>query len=125
MDKKTQNKLKSKPHYVKIYSDLVRMKYPQHWEDVKELLVKDELPHFEIERLNKKLFQTNSPNKEQLQKKYKAYDEKTIMQILLHQKKNKLNNLQLAKHFKLSRNTVAKWRKIFYHEIAETCEIQT
>lgn len=125
MDKKTQNKLKSKPHYVKIYSDLVRMKYPQHWEDVKELLEKDELSYFEIERLNKKLFQTNSPNKEQLQQKYKAYDEKTITQILLYQKKNNLNNLQLAKHFKLSRNTVAKWRKIFYHEIVETCEIQT
>lgn len=125
MDKKTQNKLKSKPHYVKIYRDLVRMKYPQHWEDVKELLEKDELSYFEIERLNKKLFQTNSPNKEQLQQKYKAYDEKTITQILLYQKKNNLNNLQLAKHFKLSRNTVAKWRKIFYHEIVETCEIQT
>lgn len=125
MDKKTQNKLKSKPHYVKIYRDLVRMKYPQHWEDVKELFEKDELSYFEIERLNKKLFQTNSPNKEQLQQKYKAYDEKTITQILLYQKKNNLNNLQLAKHFKLSRNTVAKWRKIFYHEIVETCEIQT
>jgi|SRR5690606_22247591 len=125
MDKKTQNKLKSKPHYVKIYRDLVRMKYPQHWEDVKELLEKDELSYFEIERLNKKLFQTNSPNKEQLQQKYKAYDKKTITQILLYQKKNNLNNLQLAKHFKLSRNTVAKWRKIFYHEIVETCEIQT
>jgi len=45
--------------------------------------------------------------------KLKSYDKNTILQILDYQKKHHLNNTELALHFKLSRNTVAKWKKIF------------
>ncbi|WP_317048662.1 hypothetical protein [Chryseobacterium sp. KLBC 52] len=45
--------------------------------------------------------------------KFKSYDKQTIFEILEYQKKYKLNNSQLAKHFKLSRNTVTKWKRIF------------
>ena len=37
----------------------------------------------------------------------------TILEILQYQKNNNLNNNQLADHFKLSRNTITKWKKIY------------
>ena len=45
--------------------------------------------------------------------KFKSYDRQTIFEILDYQKKYKLNNSQLARHFKLSRNTITKWKRIF------------
>lgn len=113
MDRKAQKKMRAKPDYAKIYRDLVQMKFPQLADDFTELLEKKELSHFEVEWLNERLFTGKTKAEKQLQQKYKAYDENTIHQILYYQKKHGLNNVQLANHFKLSRNTVAKWRKIF------------
>ncbi|HUH25918.1 MAG TPA: helix-turn-helix domain-containing protein [Flavobacterium sp.] len=48
-----------------------------------------------------------------MNQKYRSYDKATIIEILNYQKKNGLNNTQLANHFKLSRNTVAKWERLF------------
>ena len=114
MDKEAQ-KMRSKPYYAKIYKDLIQMKFPQRFKDFADLLEKKELSHFEVEQLNEKLFGKKTKSEKQLQQKYKAYDEKTIKQILQYQKKHELNNVQLANHFKLSRNTVTKWKKIFNH----------
>lgn len=46
-------------------------------------------------------------------KSHRAYSKEAIYKILEYQKKNCLNNTQLAKHFKLSRNTVTKWKILF------------
>lgn len=44
---------------------------------------------------------------------HRSYDKKAVMEILEYQKKNRLNNTQVAEHFKMSRNTIAKWKQIF------------
>lgn len=44
--------------------------------------------------------------------KLHSYDENSIRVILKFQKNNNLNNTELAKHFKISKNTVAKWKKL-------------
>lgn len=67
------------------------MKFPQRFKDFADLLEKEELSHFEVEQLNEKLFGNKTKSEKQLQQKYKAYDEKTIKQILQYQKKHELN----------------------------------
>lgn len=48
-----------------------------------------------------------------INKKHRSYSKSDIIKILNHQKKNQLNNSQLARHFGLSRNTVTKWKRLF------------
>lgn len=57
---------------------------------------------------------TTSP---QNSRRHHSYDLASIIDILEYQKKNQLNNIQLANHFKLSRNTVAKWKKSFNDKV--------
>lgn len=49
--------------------------------------------------------------------RHRAYDKESVRQILRYQQENGLNNKQLANKFRLSRNTVAKWRRLFAEEI--------
>ncbi|WP_316934408.1 helix-turn-helix domain-containing protein [Chryseobacterium indologenes] len=76
------------------------------------ILSKAEISALDIIDLNKIIFGNNRSDNIDRQS-HNAYDKKTIFKILDYQKKQHLNNKQLADHFKLSRNTVAKWKKIF------------
>lgn len=113
MDQKTQENQRLEPDYVRIYNDLIKMKFPEFLDEFEKLLQKEKLSFFEITQINKKLFGNKNRTQKALEQKYKAYDKSTILKILRYQKKHSLNNTQLANHFKLSRNTVANWRKIF------------
>jgi len=46
-------------------------------------------------------------------KSVNVYDKAYILDILSYQKKNKLSNRTISLEFKLSRNTVAAWKKQF------------
>lgn len=50
---------------------------------------------------------------EKYEKHLKVYDEGHILYILEYQKKNNLSNKDISLKFKLSRNTIAKWKKSF------------
>ncbi|WP_126651232.1 hypothetical protein [Chryseobacterium aureum] len=45
--------------------------------------------------------------------RYRSYDKASILEMLDYQTKNQLNNSEWARHFALSRNTVAKWKNNF------------
>ena len=47
----------------------------------------------------------------------RSYTVNDIFYILKYKKDNQLNNTQTAKHFKLSRNTVTKWIKIYGNSV--------
>lgn len=113
MDPKTQENRNLGPDYVRIYKDLIKMKFPKYLGEFEGLFQKEELSFFEIRRINNKLFGKKNRDQKSLEQKYKAYDKSTILKMLRYQKRHRLNNTQLANHFKLSRNTVANWRKIF------------
>ena len=117
MDKKAQKSRRIGPDYRKIYEDLIRYKFPEQWDELQPLLTHKQLDYFAVNRLNKRLF--GEKNEEQLAQaqKYKSYDKATILKILDYQKKHQLNNTELALHFKLSRNTVGKWLKLFWEEV--------
>ena len=94
------------PNYKRIYSDILKKKYPEKIEYCNSILQKTKLSTLDIIQLNEKIFGSNSP-------RLRSYSKSDILKILDYQKKHKLNNSQLANHFKLSRNTVAKWKKMF------------
>ncbi|MDM1554918.1 helix-turn-helix domain-containing protein [Chryseobacterium indologenes] len=101
-------KKKNRPNFKRIYIDMIRLKYPDKTKELLKILDKEILTDYDLLQLNKSLF-----GNQQYNQKLKAYDRETILRILDFQKNNNLNNTQLASHFKLSRNTVTKWKKIF------------
>lgn len=99
-------------NYKQIYTDIIKQKFPQKEKACMELLNKQNLSAIEIVELNNKVFGTNLEN-EKYNQRYRSYNKTTILKILEYQKKHRLNNTQLANHFKLSRNSIAKWKKMF------------
>ncbi|SMP94191.1 hypothetical protein SAMN05421679_105273 [Epilithonimonas pallida] len=102
----------ARPDYKNIYLDILQKKYPHKKEECRILLSKENLSVLNIIELNQRIF---GKDKESMQfnQKHRSYKKSDILNILDYQKKYKLNNCELANHFKLSRNTVAKWKKMF------------
>lgn len=100
------------PDYKLIYSDIIDKKFPDRKEEFQSLLSKSNLSFLDILNLNEKIFQ-NETGKQKDNQKHRSYSKADILQILDYQKKHRLNNIQLAGHFKLSRNTVTKWKRTF------------
>ncbi len=97
------------PDFNLIYYDIITQKYPHKYDICKYLLLKKELIALDVLKLNALIFETSEKNSQQ----YRSYSKADILRILDYQKNNHLSNTQLAIHFKLSRNTVGKWKKIF------------
>ncbi|MDV7699278.1 helix-turn-helix domain-containing protein [Chryseobacterium soli] len=104
---------KRMPDYRRIYSDLVSENYPDKKEEYKSFLDKKDFSILDVITFNKILFREENKNTFIFNQKHRSYNESSIMKILDYQKKNKLNNTQLAAHFKLSRNSVTKWNRLF------------
>lgn len=100
------------PDYKRIYSDLIAEKFPNR-EECKIIMRKKMLSELDVISLNNILFKDNTKDTVAFNQKHRSYSQETILEILKYQKTNNMNNVQLAAHFKLSRNTVAKWKKIF------------
>lgn len=110
MDSKTQ---RVKPDYKLIYSDILQSKYPEKIYSCKAILRKNNLSTLEVIKLNNLIFGDSDEKSTQKNQRYRAYGQSDILHILKYQKKNRLNNTELACHFRLSRNTVTKWKKLF------------
>lgn len=123
MERKKKQKLNNKenrPLYHKIYADMIRDKYPDREENCINYLNKRNWTALDVIRVNMILFSNKQGRKEiLLEQRHRAYDQKSIKQILQDQKENMLNNKELATKYKLSRNTVAKWKKLFGEEVSE------
>ncbi len=103
----------NRPDYKKIYQDLIRDKHPDKEERCSMILAKDTLSVLDVLRLNELLFKHTAKKNLSFNQQHKAYDIATIKQILNYQQEYQLNNTELATQFKLSRNTIMKWRKNF------------
>lgn len=101
------------PNYKKIYTDLLNRKYPEKKAICDSILAQEKLSFMDVIRLNEIIFEENKKEKLIRDQKYRSYDERTIIKILKYQRENQLNNSQVANHFKMSRNTIASWKKIF------------
>lgn len=101
---------KTTPDYITIYKDLVQLKFPEKIKDLEHFFQKEKLSAMEVIKINYILFGTS---KEANNSRFNSYNKDDIMHILDYQKKYKLNNSQVAIHFKMSRNTISKWKKMF------------
>jgi len=101
------------PDYKAIYRDILHQKFPDKIEEFLPLLDKEPLSAIDIATINQKIFLGLGKEQVKNSQKYRSYSKFDILQILDYQKKYKLNNSQLAKHFNLSRNSIIKWKKIF------------
>lgn len=103
----------NQPDYKTIYADILHKKHPEKKAECFPLLEKENLSVLDIIELNKKIFGIADKETQAENQKHRSYSKSDILSILDYQKKHKLNNIQLARHFGLSRNTVAKWKKTF------------
>ncbi|ASK32849.1 transposase [Chryseobacterium sp. T16E-39] len=102
------------PDYGKIYSDLIDVKYPEKKAEYLFFLQKKRYSALDIINFNTLLFKKNDRAVFVFNQKHRFYDKKTILEILNYQKENRLNNMETARHFKISRNSLSKWKKIFW-----------
>jgi len=49
----------------------------------------------------------------------KTYDKKTILKLLQYQKKHDFSTSYMSRQYKISRTTIAKWRKLFEKELED------
>ncbi|UWX62064.1 helix-turn-helix domain-containing protein [Chryseobacterium oranimense] len=99
------------PNYKKIYTDILDQKYPQKIPICQRILNKKKLSTLDIIALNKIIFGEQDNESIIFNQRHRSYCEKTIIEILDYQKKYNLNNTQIALHFKMSRNSVATWKR--------------
>jgi transcriptional regulator with PAS, ATPase and Fis domain len=99
------------PDYIAIYQDIIKIKHPEKEEKCKDLLQKKKLTAREIILLNTLIFGKEKSSEIKKNSKFRSYDRETVQYIMEHKDRNNLNDSQTAKHFKISRNTLAKWRK--------------
>lgn len=101
------------PDYKKIFRDIIEIKYPDKEKKCRSLLSKKELSTLDIIQLNQEIFETKDKETIAFNQAHRSYHPKAIMEILDYQRKNNLNNTQLAMHFNISRNSIGKWKKLF------------
>ncbi|SEH29792.1 transposase [Chryseobacterium culicis] len=106
-----------KPDYGLIYSDIIRNKYQDKMKKYEFVSKKKKWSALDIIKINNMIFGTQDYASQQKNRKHHSYSESDILEILQYQKKHKISNSHLASHFHLSRNSVAKWKKIFYDSI--------
>ncbi|MCF2221499.1 helix-turn-helix domain-containing protein [Chryseobacterium sp. PS-8] len=98
-------------NYKKIYQDILEMKFPEKKEQCFSVLNKKELSMLDVIDLNQKIFGKSDKQTDVFNQRHRSYDKSAVLKILEYQTVNNLNNSELAKHFKLSRNTITKWRR--------------
>lgn len=101
----------SRPDYKAIYNDILKSLTSDVSEKTTQIMSKEQLSLSDVIRLNNLIFSNETRNNNN--QKFRSYDKVTILEILEFQKKNGFNNSEVAQHFKLSRNSVAKWKKTF------------
>lgn len=101
------------PDYKKIYTDIILKKHPEKYTFCYPILEKRVLSVLDVIKLNQMIFAFEDLETAVFNQKHKSYDKEAILEILEYQKKNKYTNKQVANEFRLSRNSIAKWKKIF------------
>ncbi|SFN40781.1 hypothetical protein SAMN05421594_2640 [Chryseobacterium oleae] len=103
----------SEPDYKRIYTDLIERKQPKNSQKCLKILSKKTLSYLDIITINDLISENNTKEARIQNQRHRSYNQAAIFEILNYQKNNYLNNKELALHFNLSRNTVAKWKKMF------------
>lgn len=106
-------KTQTRPNYNALYADLIQKKYPTRLKEIEKYLSKEILTALDVIQINDLLFSNKTKTKLKVDQQLRSYQKEEILAILKYQQKNSLNNTQLALRFRLSRNTVSKWKKLY------------
>ena len=107
MDKQVQ---KIRPNYKQIYLDILTDKFPEKLSVLEKFLKKKNFSSLDVIHINQLIF-GNSKGDMTESHKHRSYRKSDILQILKYQQENNLSNMKVAHHFKISRNTISKWKK--------------
>ncbi|WP_294231487.1 helix-turn-helix domain-containing protein [uncultured Chryseobacterium sp.] len=101
-------------NYNRIYRDIITKKFPEKADSCEKLLTNKSLSALDIIEINEKIF--GKPDQETFHdnQQLRSYTKSSILKILDYQKKHNLSNMKTAEHFRLSRNSISKWKKQFY-----------
>ncbi len=102
---------------------MIARKFPEKEALCHSILSKDELSILDVITLDKILFSSQIKDNNDdfdFNQNHKSFDQPAILEILMYQKKNKLNNAELSRHYNVSRNTIVKWKKLFQHELTQS-----
>jgi hypothetical protein len=110
----------NQPFYKKIYTDILNKKFPHKIKECNVILLKDTLSFLDIIQLNQRIFGNQEISSDN--QRLRSYNTEAILEILEYQKKYSLNNSQLAIHFRLSRNTVTRWKRNFSDLVSNNFE---
>lgn len=102
--------------YKALYTDLIKKKCPDKMGLCEGILKKEHVSVLDAIKLNDILFPQQTIENERINQKHKSYQEEDIREILSYQKLHNLSNSQIALKFKMSRNTVTRWKRIFTPE---------
>ena len=105
-------KYNTSPNYHLIFEDILKI-HSKKRKLCQKILDKASLSCLDVIDLNQIIYETPNKDVVNFNQKYRSYSKSDILYLLDYQKKHGLNNTQLANHFKLSRNTVSKWKKFF------------
>lgn len=98
---------RSNINYKRIFLDILDFKYPDKKKNCLHLLQKENLSAIEVLEINQIKIEVRSVNQ-----KYRSYSFRDIQKILEYQRNHNLNDTQLSSYFKISRNTICKWKKM-------------
>jgi hypothetical protein len=103
------------PDYHRIFNDILSKILSIKLHALKFLKRKD-LSALDVIKLNTLIFsytERNTPSGIG-ENKHRSYNKTDILYMLDFQKENGYNNSQISLYFRVSRNSIAKWRKIFW-----------
>ncbi|AZA78874.1 helix-turn-helix domain-containing protein [Chryseobacterium sp. G0186] len=102
------------PDYKQIYTDILKERFP---EKLIDKTIRNKLERLDsaidVLKFNQMIFGEPEYSVAFNNQRLRSYDKESILEILEYQKKNKLTNIQLSSHFKISRNTITKWKAVF------------
>lgn len=106
-----------RPNYFKIYQDMLKQEQPEKLQDPKiQSLLKNLKTTEDVLNFNELVFKQSKESLRNNQK-LKTYDKKTMLKLLQYQKKHGFSTSFMSKKYKISRTTLAKWKKTFEEEI--------
>ncbi len=99
-------------NYKQIYADILEKKYPEKKAECQLLLEKEYLNALDVIKINAIIFGLSPVETKDFNQKHRSYSRSDISRIMEYQRKNQLNNSQLALEFHLSKNTIIKWKAL-------------
>jgi hypothetical protein len=105
--------MRKTPNYKKIYHDIILKICPEREMEFKYFLDKESLLSWDIVRLDNLIFNNKDQDSFIFNQRHRSYDNETILYIIKYQKDHNINNSLTSKYFRISRNTLYRWKKIY------------